>query len=295
MKIYRLNQDKGVHLSIEGLKRELVSVFREGVFKRVIFYESTTSTNDRAMEIGDRERDADGIVVVADTQTHGRGRHGRSWISPPGSNLYFTVLLRPPFPPDRASLFIVMTAVAMTSALRKYTGLDVRIKWPNDMLINGRKVGGILMEMRSDRDRINFVVMGIGINVNLAPDIPQEQMLLPATSLKEECGRDLNRSELLREALSELGYRYKLLLKGDKETLINEWLELDSTIGKRVRIQNMAFSATQGSSEKVRDGVILGIAEGIDGCGRLILRLASGRIETISAGDVTILKGQDQN
>lgn len=286
MKTCHTEQSKGLHLSIDGLNRELAPVFREGIFKRVVFYESTTSTNDRAMEIGDQEKDADGVVVVADTQTRGRGRHGRSWISPPGVNLYFTVLLRPPLPPDRASLFIVMAAVAVTSALRRYTGLDVRIKWPNDMLIKGRKVGGILMELRSDRERINFVAMGIGINVNLTPDIPEGQMILPATSLKEEGGRDLNRAELLREALIELGYRYKLLVEGNRESLINEWIDLDSTIGNRVRVQNMALTASE---------VKVGIAEGIDEYGRLILRLASGRFETINAGDVTILKGRDQN
>ncbi|MBI5025175.1 MAG: biotin--[acetyl-CoA-carboxylase] ligase [Nitrospirae bacterium] len=146
---------------------EITGVFQGKLLgKKVLFFESTTSTNDIAMEMG-QKGSPEGTIVVADAQEKGKGRLGRTWISPPGVNLYFTLLLRPPFPPKDATLLTLMAAVSIVSAIRKYTGLKATIKWPNDILIGDKKVGGVLTEMKSDMDRISFVALGMGINVNL--------------------------------------------------------------------------------------------------------------------------------
>ncbi len=257
----------------EGIR----AVFKGDIIGReIIFFESTTSTNDRAIEIGHQRESPEGIVVIADAQSHGKGRLGRNWISPPGVNLYFTVLLRPPFLPKEASILTLMAAVAVVSAIREDIGLNAGIKWPNDILINGKKAGGILLEMKSDMDRINLAALGIGVNVNMSLSLLTKDVRLLATSLKKESGRYIDRNKLLGEILAKLEYWYKIILKGDKRVLINEWLHLNSTIGNNVMVQ-------------IQDRVISGIAEGISDEGELIVRLSTGEHEIVSAGDVTIL------
>ena len=261
-------------------KEEIQAVFKGDIIGReVMFYEKTTSTNDKVMEIG--ADGLDGTVVISDAQKQGRGRLGRDWISPPGANLYFTVLLKPLFSPKEASIFTLMAAVAVVSAIREYAGLNAVIKWPNDILIRNKKVGGILTEMKSDMDRINFIAIGIGVNVNMSLSMLPTGMKSIATSLKKEKGKSVNRVELLGEILRNLEYWYKKVLAGKKKVLLGKWLYFDSTVGNKIKIK------TQG-------GIISGIAEGISDEGGLNIRLSSGRIETVSAGEVTILKDSSQ-
>lgn len=265
---------------------EIKEVFRgEIIGSDIIFLESTTSTNDKAIEIGRQSKNPEGIVVVADAQSNGRGRLGRRWISPPGCNLYFTVLLRPPLPAKELPLIVLMAAVAVVSAIRKYTGLKAEIKWPNDIMFNGKKTGGILLDMRSDAGRIDLIALGIGINVNQSLDLLPEDLRGSATSLKRETGSEVDRIRLLGEVLAELEHWYKILLSDDKTLLFNEWLRLDSTIGRKVILEGVS-SSTRAS------GGISGIAEGIDSQGRLLVRLSSGSLKSVSAGDVTIAKNQ---
>ena len=259
-------------------ENEACSAFKGDIVGReIIFFESTVSTMDTAIGIG-RERDnPDGIVVIADTQTGGKGRLGRRWISPPGVNLYFTVLFKPPFLPKEASIITLMAAVAVARAVREYAGLNARIKWPNDIMINGKKMGGILTEMKTDGGRISILGVGIGINVNMTRNMMDSEIEALATSVEIEKGEAVDRTDLFRNILAELEKYYKILLNGDKGALINEWLSLNSTIGRRVKVQN-------------QDKVMTGIAEGISEKGELVLILSSGEKKIISAGDVTILK-----
>ncbi len=245
--------------------------------REIIFFESVSSTNDKAINIGRKSDNPDGIVVIADEQSHGRGRFGRSWVSPPGVNLYFSVLLRPPILSRNASLLTLVSAVAVTTAIRDYTGLNAQIKWPNDILIDGKKTAGILIEMKSDRDSLYFLAIGIGVNVNMPMEILPEDIRPHTTSLKAERGKKIDKITLLSQILAELENHYKLLLNGNKSALIKEWLSLNSTIGSKVKVQN-------------QDRIISGTAKGIDETGQLILRLASGKLETVHAGEVTILK-----
>lgn len=258
------------------IKEEISAIFKGDIIGReIIFYDVTTSTNDRVMEIG--QGGTDGTVVIADAQEHGRGRFGRDWVSPPRVNLYFTVLLKPLLSPKEATIITLMTAVAVVLAIRENVGLNAVIKWPNDILIRDKKVGGILTEMKSDTDRINFVAVGIGVNVNMSLSMLPRSIRPFATSLKKEKGEPINRVELLGMILTKLEYWYKTLLAVKRKALLNEWLHLDATIGNKVRI-------------KTRDRVISGIAEGISHDGDLIVRLFSGAIEKVCAGEITILK-----
>ncbi len=247
--------------------------------REVIFFESTTSTNDRAMEFGQKGY-PEGVLVIADTQEKGKGRLGRTWFSPSGVNLYFSVLLRPTFSPKDAALLTLMAAVATVSGIKKNAGLDASIKWPNDILIRDKKVGGILTEMKSDMDRINFVVLGIGINVNLRLGSLHKNIRSIATSLKQETRKSINRTELLGQVLRELEYWYKALLRDRKEPLLDEWRAMSSTLGNKVSV-------------RTKDRVISGIAEDIAKDGELIVRLPSGLIEKVYAGEVTIPKNQN--
>jgi len=262
---------------------KLSSAFKGGTIgKEIIFFESVESTNNTAMDIGVQREDPEGVVVIADAQKSGRGRLGRSWLSPPGGNLYFTLLLRPSFPPREAPLLTLIAAVAIVFAIREHTGLSAVIKWPNDILVGDKKAGGILMEMRSDANRINLLALGIGVNVNLFPEMLPEGVRELTTTLKQETGRSINRVKLFEVMLRHLERWYKILLNGDKKVLFNEWLSLDSTIGREVKVER------SGLSEEGK--IISGIAEGINGDGQLLIRLSSGKIEKVSAGDVTILK-----
>jgi BirA family biotin operon repressor/biotin-[acetyl-CoA-carboxylase] ligase len=275
-------------------KDEIRAVFRGDIIgKEIVFYGVTTSTNDRAIELGQSRKSlsaraynkdlqetkdaVNGTVIIADSQERGRGRFDRNWISPPGVNLYFTVLLEPPFSSKEVPVITLMAAVAVVSAIRENVGLNAEIKWPNDILIRNKKVGGILTEMKSDIDRINFIAVGIGLNVNMPVTMLPRKLRSLSTSLIKEKTEPVNRVELLGTILSKLEYWYKLLLKGNKNVLLKEWLSLNSTVGKKVMVKSY-------------DRVITGMAEGISADGELVVRLSSGAVEKIHAGEVTIVK-----
>jgi BirA family biotin operon repressor/biotin-[acetyl-CoA-carboxylase] ligase len=259
-------------------KEQIYAVFHGDIIgKEIIFLETATSTNDVAMELAAQRENPEGLVVIADTQTKGRGRFGRTWISPSGVNSYFTVILSPSIPPNEAALITLMAAVAVVSVIRNYAGLNAGIKWPNDILVNGKKTGGILAETKSARGRIKFLALGIGINVNMPLNDFPEDIRAFSTSLNIESGKLFNRIEFSGKILEELERTYKILLKGNKGALIHDWIRLNSTIGSKVIVKN-------------HDKIISGIAENINDSGELIIRLPSGEMETVKAGDVTILK-----
>jgi BirA family biotin operon repressor/biotin-[acetyl-CoA-carboxylase] ligase len=260
------------------IKEKLNTLFRGGIIgKEIISLASVTSTNDVAGEIGRERDDPEGIVVIADAQTSGRGRLGRTWISPPGVNLYFTVLLKPPFLPREAPFITLMTAVAVVIALTKYAKVRAEIKWPNDIHIHGKKVGGILVEMKAGKNRIHLLSVGVGLNVNMSLNELPEAVSLASTSLKVEKGEAVDRIRLLGAILAEMEKAYKILLNGNKGALINEWIRLNCTLGREVIAKN-------------RERIVAGIAEGINENGELLVRVPAGGLETLNAGEVTMLK-----
>jgi len=266
---------KSPDLCIADIKR-IVSPETKKIGNDLFFYDSIPSTNMVAMELASKGC-PDGTVVISDAQTAGKGRLGRSWISPPGKNLYLSIILRPALSPRDATALTLLAAVACTSAIRSATSLAASIKWPNDLIVGQRKLGGILTEIKADIDHIIYAIVGIGINVNLnAEDMPEEIKAI-ATSIFVETGGHFSRSDLAGAILLEFDKWYGHLLRKGKKVVADEWLTLSSTIGKRVRAAavNQTFE---------------GVAEGIDDDGLLILKLNDGTYHKMSAGDVSIVR-----
>jgi BirA family biotin operon repressor/biotin-[acetyl-CoA-carboxylase] ligase len=218
-----------------------------------------------------------GTVVIADSQTKGRGRMGRTWISPSGDNIYMSVILTPPMGLKEATLLTILAGVACCSALRNTTGLPVEIKWPNDLMVSHRKLGGILTEIKSGAGKLSYAVMGIGINVNTKlEDFPPEVRKI-ATSIRNEKGKTESRTCLMAEVLNELDCWYRVLAQKGKDALLDEWRRLTSMVGKPVQV-------TMGEE------LINGLAHDIDEEGMLIVRLPSGALRRISFGDLVVLR-----
>lgn len=238
-------------------------------------FRETTSTSDIVEKLA-RDGVAEGVVVFAETQTAGRGRLGRPWTSPAGKGLWFSVLLRPALRPQETTRLTVAAAVAVARAVRAQTGRAPEVKWPNDLLLRGRKFGGILTELSGEQDRVRHVVLGIGLDVNLsAADLPGELRCL-ATSLRLELGRPVSRAELAVAVLRELDADYQRVLGGQFEAIADEWEALCTTIGRAIEV---ALGPRR----------IRGRAEALDTDGALLLRTEHGRLERITGGDVTVV------
>ncbi|HMP81518.1 MAG TPA: biotin--[acetyl-CoA-carboxylase] ligase [Verrucomicrobiota bacterium] len=239
-------------------------------------FEQTTSTNDVAEKLA-RDGVKEGVVVFAESQTKGRGRLGRKWVSPVRKGLWFSVLLRPDLRPPETTQLTVASATALCRAIRGETGLSPDIKWPNDILINGKKVAGILTEMNAEVDRVRYVILGIGMDVNLtAADWPGDVRKV-ATSLRIECGESVSRPALATRVLRELDDDYARVCTGKFEAVADEWEEQCATIGRQVAIQ-------------IGDRRTRGRAESLDDDGALLVRTEHGHLERIIGGDVTLEK-----
>lgn len=248
--------------------------------RALLFYEKLDSTNSAAMGLAEKE--GEGLVILADSQEKGRGRLGRVWISPPGVNVYMSVVLKPEANHGDATLITLFSAVACATALRNVTGLDVRIKWPNDLTVSDKKLGGILTELRVCRNKIALAVVGIGINVNIDINAFPEELREIATSVVNETGRTYSRENVVAELLNEMSRWYSVFRKTDREAILSEWLRLNSTLGRKV----MVISGHD---------TYEGFAESIDDEGMLVLRLHSGELKKINSGDVRILRNADSS
>ncbi len=252
-------------LSADSISRDLETRF---VGQRVIYYPSLTSTMEAARQEA-RQGVMEGTVVVAGEQTAGKGRLKRAWLSP-GGNIALSVILRPSVA-DLSSL-IMLASLAVVHSIAAVTGLKSQIKWPNDVLINGKKVCGILIESDLQGNAVNYTIIGIGINVDLrSADFPE---ILPiATSLGDELGREVSRLSVIRCLLIEIERLYLALSAGG--SVYEEWRDSLVTLGKRVR-------ATTGET------IYEGVAESVDRDGSLRLRGLDGSLTRIVAGDVTL-------
>lgn len=236
--------------------------------RQIFSYEALDSTNDAAFHLGE-EGLKEGACVFAEYQKKGRGRLGRRWVSPKGKNLILSVLLRPKLLPQEISKLTLACAVSAVRAIRQLTGTAPGIKWPNDIYYGNKKVGGILTEMSAESDRINFIVVGIGVNINADPaELPDS-----STSLKEISGHEVNRLEFARLFLAQLEADYSRLKKGSFETLAKDWEDFSITSGQRVMATILGRK-------------IEGQAMGIDRDGALWIRRDNGLQEKIVAGDV---------
>ena len=251
----------------------VAQMLRSGLYTAVIgrnvrFYQSTGSTMDDVAEWA-RAGAGEGAVVVAETQTASRGRMGRRWISDEG-NLYFSVLFRPG--PDALPLLSPLAGVAVARAIRQVAGVYPTIKWPNDVMIDSRKVAGILAESALSGTVIRHAVVGIGVNVALDVSADPE-IAATATSLNHASDSDVDRAELLRRILQHMDALYLDLRRG--RSPIAEWRRWLDTLGQRVTVTHHGATDT-------------GLAEDIDEHGNLLLRADTGELLTLTAGDITL-------
>ena len=227
------------------------------------------STSRTILELAE-EGEPEGNVVVAEEQRAGRGRMGRGWSSPKGG-LWFSVLLRPPVPPSEAPKLTLMAAVSVARALDNKFGIKARLKWPNDVLVQDKKLCGILAEARCG-ERLDFVILGIGINANFLLTALPEELRRTAITVREILKKQVDRHSLLRAILQELEMRYQPFCAGDRKGIIGEWRSLSETIGKSVRVETAS-------------GIVAGVAEGLDDDGALVVRTDDGPMHVL-AGDV---------
>jgi BirA family transcriptional regulator, biotin operon repressor / biotin---[acetyl-CoA-carboxylase] ligase len=237
----------------------------------VYHFETLDSTNNYAKELGARGA-PEGTLVTAEAQTGGRGRLGRTWNSPPGVGLYVSVVLRPMLPPMELPQITLTTAVAVVRAVRRLTGGTPGIKWPNDLLINGQKLGGILTEMETESDRIRHAVVGLGLNVN-NPDFPPE-LAATATSLIRVVGSPVPRVRLLQAWLEEFEDLYEQFLNRGFAEILPEWKDYTVTLGRPATVR-------QGSQ------VLRGQAVDVAPDGALLLRTLDGEIVRVTSGEIT--------
>lgn len=233
----------------------------------VISFIQTSSTNDVAMELANKGA-REGLLIVAENQIKGRGRRERSWLCPMGTGILASLILRPQIEIKKADILTLLTAVSVAKAIHNLTNLHAFIKWPNDIIINNKKVSGILAEMRSDSNKIDFVIIGIGINVNIHKSQMPKEIEEIATSLSIELGNDVSRIALLQEVLRLLEDRYLRLKDGNFEEFIDEWRSLLNTIGQNVEVNLHG---------KVFSGHVLDVDEN----GALIVELSNGSIQRV--------------
>jgi BirA family biotin operon repressor/biotin-[acetyl-CoA-carboxylase] ligase len=238
--------------------------------------QNTTSTNDEANRAA-LEGHPEGLVIFAESQSAGRGRMGRRWSSPTGRGLWFSVLLRPSLTPGECTQLTAASANALVRAIQSATGITPEIKWPNDLLIKGKKIAGILTEMSAELEHVRSVVLGIGIDVNqTASEFPADLRGI-ATSLKLATGKNVSRPDLAEAVLRNLDHEYARILAGNFAAVAEEWASHCSTLGKQATI-DMGTRRVHGR------------AEALDENGALLLRTEHGRIERIIGGEVTLTK-----
>jgi len=236
--------------------------------RKVYYFDSLASTMNVAMQLG-IEGSPEGTLVVAESQTQGRGRLGRSWFSPKYKGIYLSLILRPKMLPSSASVLTFLCAVSVCEAIKTTLHLDAQIKWPNDILLFHKKVGGILTELNAEMDVINFVIIGMGLNVNNE----RKSLLTGATSLKEHKKESINRILLLQDILRAIEANYLFFQKESVKPILEKWREYNMTLGRRVKVS-------------VGREHIEGEALDIDTDGGLLIRKDSGVIEKVMAGDV---------
>lgn len=239
----------------------------------VRYYNELSSTNLQAKV--DAENGAkQGTLIVADMQTAGRGRRGRAWSSPAGMNVYFTLVLKPEFPVEMASMVTLVMGLAVAEGIRMTCGLEARIKWPNDIVIKGRKVCGMLAEMSTERDFIHYIVMGVGINVKQQEFVPEIADM--ATCLEGECGRPVSRAELIVNVMKLFERYYDIFQK-------------DGNLGGFLETYNDLL-AGRGGEVRVLDpkGEFQGVSRGINKTGELLVEREDGAVETVYAGEVSV-------
>jgi BirA family biotin operon repressor/biotin-[acetyl-CoA-carboxylase] ligase len=240
--------------------------------KAIHHFGTLDSTNAQAYRLALNGAE-EGEVVISESQEQGKGRLGRQWFSPPFLNLYLSVVLRPKIPPYQASLITLMAAIATADAIRHFSGLLPLIKWPNDILLRDRKIAGLLNEIHSEIDRIHFVILGIGVNLNTDESMFSKNIRGTATSLRIEMGRTISRKAFLQVLLQELERWYSIFIHEGSPAILKAWRSRAHIKGRRVSVTSFGERLT-------------GVAIDVDSDGALILETENGRRRRVVAGDV---------
>jgi BirA family biotin operon repressor/biotin-[acetyl-CoA-carboxylase] ligase len=238
----------------------------------VVYLPETSSTNDEARRLAEAGT-PEGTVVVTDYQTAGRGRLSRSWAAPKGCCLLLSLVFRPEVAPHQLQRLTMICGLALATAIEEKTGLAVGLKWPNDVVFGEAKVAGILTEIGLSGRRIDYVIVGMGLNVNLDPGQLPADLAMPATSLSQVLGRPVSRVPLLQAFLRQVEARYLALQAGQSPH--DEWAQRLVTVGQMVKVSSSGQEYS-------------GVAEGVNADGALLVRLPDGRLQTVLAGDVSL-------
>jgi len=238
------------------------------IAKKIYYFDTLPSTMDIAMQLG-MKGTPEGTIVLAEAQTKGRGRLGRNWLSPKYKGIYLSLILRPKILPNQTPILTLLVAVSICEAVKEKVGIDAQIKWPNDIFIRNKKLGGILTELNAEMDVVRFVVIGVGLNVNN----DKKTLVSGATSLKEHKKEAVNRIELLQEMLRRIEANYMLFQEEGSKPVIERWRQYNVTLGKRVKII---------SHKEHMEGEALDI----DSDGGLLLRSDAGLMQKVMAGDI---------
>jgi len=237
--------------------------------KKFVVFNEISSTNSKAKELA-QCGEAEGTVVIAQMQKSGRGRFDRIWESPEGG-LYLSIILKPDVSPDKTTLLPLVAALAVSTTIRDYD-LSVSIKWPNDVRINSKKVAGILLESDINSEKINYVIIGIGVNLNSTIDQFPTDLKKTSTSVFNELACHVDYHKFLVDLLSNFERYYSLFIQGGYDSIISEWKKASDTLGKQVKI-------VTSSSD------IVGMATDIDNSGFLLVKTESGEQKKIMSGD----------
>jgi BirA family transcriptional regulator, biotin operon repressor / biotin---[acetyl-CoA-carboxylase] ligase len=240
--------------------------------KKIIYYNELDSTNITAYTLAQKV-DREGIVILAEKQNKGKGRLSRQWSSPRGGGIYMSVILRPNITPFQAPIITLMAAVSLAQAIRDISSAQAFIKWPNDIMAANKKIAGILTEMEAEPDRIKFIVLGIGVNVNTRlSELPKT-----ASSIAHITGSAVSRQSLLIAIMQRLDHNYNIISKSEFSEIRLQWKNLSATLGERVRANCI-------------HRIIEGIAVDIDLDGALKIRTDNGFHEKVFSGDLVVLR-----
>lgn len=241
--------------------------------RKIVHYHQIDSTNKEAKKLA-ASGEKEGTIVISEEQLAGRGRLGRTWISPAGTGIWMSVILRPSIAPTDASKITLLAGLAVCEGIKEATGLPVQIKWPNDLVLHNKKICGILTEMSAEMEKINYIILGIGINVNT--DSFPEDLKNTATSLKIEGEKEYDRKEIVKAILMYLEQYYELYMKNqDMEDLLEKYKNHCLTLGKEVKIIH-------------RNEEFIGKAVDLSKEGELIVEKQDGQVITVFSGEVSV-------
>lgn len=258
-------------MEISEIKKHLVA---ETVGEKLFVYDEVGSTNDVLRELVGESTATDGTVVVSDSQTAGRGRLGRMWVSPPGSNLYLSALFCPEISPQESSVFTFLASCALVDVFSSY-GVGATIKWPNDILVGGRKISGVLTELGTSDGAVDYLVIGIGVNLNLPEEFIRREMediSEKTTSLSILLGKKVSREKFCAELINTLDRFYGEFRRHGTQAVVDMWIERWGFLGEEISVD-------------VSGEVIRGVVERVDANGFLYLRTGEGDLRRVITGD----------